>query len=331
MMARIRDFEALKVVADGRRLAILRLLLAGPGTLSQLGRALGMHPAQVRHHLKQLEAAGLVALASTEITGGFVEKYYRATAHAFVVNVAIVPERGRKQTVVAMGSHDPALELVAGALRQGESTPDFFAVAVGSLDGLVALRQGACQLAGCHLMDETGTDFNRSYVRHIFPGERMHLLTLSQREQGLLVAPGNPRRIGGLADLARRDVTFVNRGRGTGTRLWLDRELGRLGIGPAQVRGYGGVAGTHYEVAEWIAQGRADVGLGVMAAARQWGLDFVPLFEERYELVMPEAEYEGVLLRPVLDFLQTAGCRRVIGGLAGYRVALTGEERVVEG
>ena len=330
-MKSIRDFEALKVVADGRRLAILRLLLWKPATLSQLGKLLAMHPAQVRHHLKQLEAAGVVELAATQISGGFVEKYYRATARAFVVNVAVAPERPQQEAVVAMGSDDPALEALAQAFRQREGTPDVFAVPVGSLDGLIALRQGVCRLAGCHLLDSESGDFNVSYVRHLFPGQRMLLLTLAQRQQGLLLAPGNPRSVQGVADLARADVTFVNRRRGTGTRLWLDGELGRLGIAPERVGGYRREVGTHREVAAAVARGEADVGLGVLAAAGQQELDFVPLFEERYELVVAEAEVENPLLRPLLDFLQTAEGRGVISGLAGYSTVHTGEERRVEG
>ena len=330
-MKRIDDFESLKVVADGRRLAILRLLLWKRATLSQLGKLLDMHPAQVRHHLKQLEAAGLVELAATQVTGGFVEKYYRATARAFVINLAVTPQRPQQEAVVAMGSDDPALELLARSLRQRDSTPDVFAVPVGSLDGLVALRQGVCRLAGCHLPDGESDDYNLSYVRHLFPGQTMLLLTLAYRQQGLLLARGNPRSVQGLADLARADVTLVNRRRGAGTRLWLDRQLGRLGIAPEQVRGYQREVNTHFEVAEAVARGEADVGLGLLAAAQQQGLGFVPLFEERYELVVPEADVADPGLRPLLDCLQTADCRRIINGLAGYSAVRTGEERRVAG
>ena len=330
-MQSILDFESLKVVADGRRLAILRLLLWEPATLSQLGKLLDMHPAQVRHHLKQLEAAGVVELAATQISGGFVEKYYRATARAFVINLAVTPQRPQQEAVVAMGSDDPALEALAGALRRHQSAPDVFAVPVGSLDGLVALRQGVCRLAGCHLPDGEGDDYNLSYVRHLFPGQTMLLLTLAYRQQGLLLARGNPRSVQGLADLARADVTFVNRRRGAGTRLWLDRQLGRLGIAPEQVRGYQREVNTHFEVAETVARGEADVGLGLLAAAQQQGLGFVPLFEERYELVVPEADVADPGLQPLLDCLQTADCRRIINGLAGYSAVRTGEERRVAG
>ena len=330
-MQMIRDFEALKVVADGRRLAILRLLLWKPATLSQLGKLLAMHPAQVRHHLKQLETAGVVELAATQISGGFVEKYYRATARAFAVNLAVTPGRPQKEAIIAMGSDDPALEALAGALRQRGGAPDVYVVPVGSLDGLIALRQGVCRLAGCHLLDDESGDYNVSYVRHLFPGQRMLLLTLAQREQGLLVAGGNPRHVQGLADLARADITFVNRRRGAGTRLWLDGQLGRLGIASDQVRGYYREVNTHFEVAEAVARGEADVGLGVLAAARQQELGFVPLFEERYELVVPEVDVADPGLRPLFDYLQTAEGRGVVGGLAGYEVTRTGAERWVGG
>jgi molybdate-binding protein len=325
-MRSIHSFTSLKALGDARRLAILRCLMRRRATLSQVGRELAMHPAQVRHHLKQLETAGLVELVSTKIAGSFVEKYYEATAHAFVINLAIVPDGSEEGAIVAMGSHDLALELMAEQLPTAVSGPDLFTIPVGSLDGLIALRQGMCQVAGCHLWDAASDEYNLPTVRHLFPGETMRLLTVAHRQQGLLVAAGNPRAIHTLADLARDDITFANRKRGTGTRLWLDQQLRHIGLTPQQVQGYDRELNTHWQVAQAVAGGEVDVGLGVWAAAGPDGLDFIPLFEERYELVMRATADSR--LQPLLNYLQTADCRHLITSLAGYSDRHTGAERL---
>jgi putative molybdopterin biosynthesis protein len=323
----LQSLEVLKVFGDPRRVEILRLLMAEPATLSQLGRALDMHPAKVRHHLKQLEEVGLVEFVSSREVRGFVEKYYQATSQAFFVNYAVLPQPpGNRETIFALGSHDLALELLADHLEQDASTPNFVALPVGSLDGLIALRQGFCQLTGCHLYDPIGGEYNTSYVRHLFPGQPMHVVTLAHREQGLLVAPGNPHQIRGLEDLGREDLIFINRKRGSGTRLWLDQHLQTLGLGSTPIRGYDREVSTHSQVAEAVLRGEADLGLAVMAAARRFDLNFIPLFEERFDLVIPDEHYQSVLLLPALEYIHTAEFRSAVQGLGGYDPQETGKE-----
>jgi putative molybdopterin biosynthesis protein len=326
----LTQFEQIKLLSDERRLAILRLLMGQAATLSQLAEALGSYPARIRHHLKKLEQAGLVALVSTQVVGGFVEKYYRATAAAYAINLAITPTPPAAGAVIALGSHDLALERLAQLLAENSAVPALFTVPVGSLDGLIALRQGVGQLAGSHLPDDdAGSGYNQAYVRRLFPGRAMTLLTLAHRQQGLLVAPGNPHQIEGLADLIRPNLRFVNRQPGTGTRVWLEQHLVRLGIDPTGMNQYGRIARTHHEVAQTIAAGKADVGLGILAAAQMAGLDFVPLFEERYDLVFPQETTTDPLLQPLLDMLQTAVFRQAIQQLAGYNVIQTGTQHIV--
>ena len=327
----IHSTDSLKVLADARRLAILRLLMRRPATLSQLGRSLGAYPAKVRHHLKQLEAAGLVELSSTRIAGGFVEKYYRATASAFVVSLSIVPDSGEDKFVLAMGSHDPGLDLLAQQIGQTGRRPQFLSLPVGSLDGLLALRQGICQIAACHLLDEESGEYNRDYVKHIFPEQAMLLITLAQREQGLMIQPGNPRQVNGLEDIEREGIRIVNRQPGSGTRLWLDRRLKRLGIAPSGISGYRWSVDTHEDVGHAVADGKADAGVGLLASAQKYGLDFIPLFDERFELVMPAAAQEDASLQPVLDHLHSGRFRRSIDALGGYNTADTGSSRIVGG
>ncbi len=322
----LQSLEVIKVLGDPRRVEILQLLMTEPATLSQLGRIMNIHAAKVRHHLKQLEADGLVEFVSSREVRGFVEKYYQATAQAFFVNYAVLPQPGKQGTIFVLGSHDLALELLVDHLGQDSATPNMIALPVGSLDGLIALRQGYCQLTGCHLFDPVGGEYNTSYVRHLFPGQPMHLVTLTHREQGLLVAPGNPHQIQGLEDLEREDLIFINRKTGSGTRLWLDQQLDRLGVESAQIRGYNQEVSTHSQVADAVLQGEADLGVGVLAAARQFKLDFIPLFDERFDLVIPEAHYQSALLLPALEYLHTAQFRTAVQGLGGYDPQETGND-----
>jgi len=208
-----------------------------------------------------------------------------------------------------------------------QKTPDLFSFPVGSLDGLIALRQGICHLAGAHLADEDGLEFNLTHTRHLFPGQPMSLLTLAYRQQGLVTAANNPKQIRSLADLARPDIRFINRQRGAGTRLWLERQLHQLGLDVNQIEGFNRAVESHSQVARAVASGQADVGLAVLAAAQAHQLHFIPLFAERYDLVLPTAVLDEPLLQPLLDSLQTAAFRHTLSHLGGYDSSATGSRR----
>lgn len=298
---------------------ILRLLMAAPSTLSQLGRALGRHPAWVQHHIKALEAGGLVEIAEVRINAGVTEKFYRARSAGFLLQELILPH-STKPVLVFSGSHDLALERLA---QQIARHVEILVHPVGSLDGLVNLRMGLCSFSGAHLLDASGA-YNTPFVSRLFPDRRVHLVTLAHRTQGWMTAPGNPRGVRGVVDLLQPGLRFVNRNPGSGTRLWLDGELKRLGIAPETVSGYGSSVKTHTEAALAIQSGQADVALGLEAAATQHGLGFVPLFEERYDLVLPDEQYPA--LAPLLDALQTAAFRQDVNSLRGYDTAHSGEE-----
>ncbi len=316
----LHSYEQLKLLADPRRLRILRQLMTAQASLTQLGQALGEHPAWVRHHLKQLEAAGLVELVETHIEAGVVEKFYRARAGGFLLQELILPENPGRPAVVFSGSHDLAVELLA---RDLAPHLDLLLMPVGSLDGLVSLRQNLCQVAGCHLLDASG-EYNLPTVRHFFPDRPTRVVTLAHREQGLMTAPGNPKGIHGLADLRRTDVRFVNRNPGSGTRLWIDQQFHLLGILPAEVRGYEMCVQTHTESARQVHSGAADAAIGLHASAVQFGLDFMPLFHERYDLVLAQDQLSQVT--PLLDTIQTGAFRRRMDTLTGYETTHTGEQ-----
>jgi putative molybdopterin biosynthesis protein len=173
------------------------------------------------------------------------------------------------------------------------------------------------------LRDDHGK-YNVAYVHHLFPEGGVELFTLAYRTQGLMLAPGNPKGIVDLEDLARPGIRLVQRNAGSGTRLWLDRELARQDIAPALVHSTGADVDTHTAAANLIRAGKADVAVGLEAAALASGLDFLPLFEERYDLVAPRGKLRE--LSPLLDYIQTAEFRTSLHLFAGYDATHSGEQ-----
>ena len=315
----INSFDRIKLLADSRRMEILRLLMASPATLTQLAQTMKQSPAWIRHHILALESADLVEVGEVRKTGKVTEKFYRAKADALLLQEVILP-KSKKPAVIFSGSHDLALEGIAEHL---ENHVTLLSLPVGSLDGLVNLRQGLCQISGSHLLDETG-EYNTPFVRHLFPDRDVEVVTLAYRTQGLMLTKGNPKGIKQVADVAKPNIRFVNRNAGSGTRLWLDSELRKLKIPTEKINGYDKVVNTHSEAAALIETGKADAALGLQAAAHQHGLDFIPLFEERYDLVLPR-EQENTLM-PVLDYIQTIAFRNAVNSLTGYDTAHSGEQ-----
>jgi putative molybdopterin biosynthesis protein len=313
MMQKIDQLQQLKVLGDAQRLAILRKLMDRPATLSQLGEQLGESAAHVRHHLKALEEAGLVELSSTHPVRGFLEKYYRASEHAYLIQLTVLPEAAESQPALVLGSNDPALETTLQGID-----PAPLLLNLDSLEGLVKLREGICQMATIHLLDAQDGEYNRSYVRHFFPGEEMALVRLFNRECGLLVRGGNPAQVTRIEDLARPGVRLVNRERGAGTRVWLDAALARAGIVKDAIAGYDFVVHSHLEVAQAVARGQADTGIGLPSSAAPYGLDFIPLFAEPYDLVLSRKAYADPRFSAFLDRLASRGFQESIQGFAGY-------------
>ncbi|HSL95709.1 MAG TPA: substrate-binding domain-containing protein [Thermoleophilia bacterium] len=317
----ITDVATLKVLARPERLAILRRLMSRPGTLTQLGEALGHHPAWVRHHVLSLEQAGLVEPAGEHKERGYAEKYYRATGRAFAVSLVLLPEDEERTIVVAVGSDDPALDLLADHLGQGPD--DLVNLAMGSLEGLIALRQGVGDCCGCHLPDPDG-GADHSHVRHLFPGRQLTLVTLADRRAGLMVAPGNPSGLEDLGAVAAQRARFVSRNSGSGTRVRVDALLARAGIPVSALTTPVADARTHDEVAGLVAAGLADAGVGLEVAARCHDLDFIPLYQERYDLVIPRERLEEQRLQALLACIRTPEFSAAVEGLDGYSAAATG-------
>ena len=229
-----------------------------------------------------------------------------------------------RKTIVAIGSHDLALDLLSNALARRTPGASLASANVGSLGGLLALSRGEAHLAGSHLLDEKSGEYNVSYIERHLAGKRVALVQLAGRVQGLIVPRGNPRGISSLEDLARDDVQFVNRQRGSGTRVLLDYELTRRKLDPRRIRGYEREQYTHLAVAADVASGAADAGLGILAAARALELDFLPLFDEQYQLVIPREFYESPHLTPLLEIVRGPDFRAEVDALRGYDVSSMG-------
>jgi putative molybdopterin biosynthesis protein len=226
------------------------------------------------------------------------------------------------RTIVALGSHDLTLDLLAQhlAARGARLTSSN----LGSLGGLIALRRGEAHLAGSHLLDPESGEFNLDYIRRYLPGVSVVLLGLVHREQGLITAPGNPKGLTNLQDIAGQGIRYVNRQRGAGTRLLFDYHLQQAGLHSKQVAGYEQEEVSHMTVAAAVASGRADCGLGIRAAAEALNLGFVPLYHERYDLVIPREHYESPKLRVLLEVLNDPHFRAQAAGMAGYDISPMG-------
>jgi putative molybdopterin biosynthesis protein len=228
-----------------------------------------------------------------------------------------------------VGSHDLALEALWAQARRTNLDLAFTASYVGSLDGLLALLHGEALLAGTHILDEETGEYNLPILRRLFVGQQLSVVTLAEREQGLIVPRGNPQGLQSLADLASRGLRFVNRQPGSGTRTLLDYHLQRAQIPAQKITGYNSIAPTHMAVAAAVADGQADVGLGLVAAARAYGLGFVPVAHERYDLVLLAEDRRLAAISRLLEIIRQPDFRAVVAALGGYDTTHTGEERSI--
>ena len=229
------------------------------------------------------------------------------------------------RTIVITGSHDVALDLLASELRRMDPTSHLASSNVGSLGGLLAISRGEAHLAGTHLLDEETGEYNLPFVKRYVRGVDVVVVNLVRRVQGLIVRPGNPKSVAALEDLTRDGVSYVNRQRGSGTRVLLDYMLGQKGLESSDIRGYEREEYTHLGVAAAVAGGRADAGMGVLSAARALGMDFVPLRDEQFDLVMPAEYYEGELLSPLIELIRGCEFREKVKALGGYDTSITGD------
>ena len=227
-----------------------------------------------------------------------------------------------EKTIFCIGSHDLTLDLISQFLAGQDRR--FTSANIGSQGGLIALRRGEAHLAGSHLLNPETGEYNISYIRQYMPNIPVKVIALVGREQGLLVKRGNPKSIKSLNDLTNFNVQFMNRQRGAGTRVLLDYHLKLMAIAPERIVGYNQEEYTHLGVAAAIASGRADCGLGIAAAAQALDLDFIPLVQERYDLVVPKQFADDDLLAPLFELLAENRFREAVSHLPGYDVSIMG-------
>jgi len=240
------------------------------------------------------------------------------------VNIRLYRRRDEvENTIFVIGSHDLTLDLLAQFLTPYERR--LTSANVGSQGGLVALRRGETHLAGSHLLDPETGEYNLSYLPQYLPDVPVRVIAWVNRQQGLMVKKGNPKGITGLEDLVREEVVYSNRQRGAGTRVLLDYQLDKLGIVKEQINGYAQEEYTHLMVAAAVASGRADCGMGIAAAAAALELDFIPLYQERYDLIIPEVHYQSELLQPVWKVMVDPAFQRAVGALPGYATDVMGK------
>ena len=249
--------------------------------------------------------------------------------------ISASPEPAAEGLLRFAGSHDLALTWLAAHFPAADDPamrPRFTLQLgfTGSLGGLIALQQGRADLAGCHLWDEATDTYNAPYIRRLLPGQRVALLTLAYRCLGLILPPGNPLAITGLKDLARSGLRFANRQPGSGTRIWLDANLRRLGIDTALIRGYDFARLTHSDVARAVAEDQVDAGFGLQTAALSFGLYFIPLVTEPYDLVIPAENLALPGIQRLCGWLSSPQARLALDELGGYDTAHTGELAWVE-
>ena len=230
-----------------------------------------------------------------------------------------------RRTIVAVGSHDNTLDILADQIKARHSHLTLSSSHVGSMGGLMAIKRGVCHLAGSHLLDPEDGSYNLSYIKKYLGQMDVKLVNLVFRDQGLIVRRGNPGKIKGIEDLAREDIAFINRQAGSGTRILLDYRLGQIGISPDRINGYQHEEFTHMAVAVAVLSGTADAGLGIYAAAAALELDFIPVVTEQYDLVIPSAYFESDNMQLLLETINSAAFKSRVEALGGYSTKKTGD------
>jgi len=189
----------------------------------------------------------------------------------------------------------------------------------------MAVKRGACHLAGSHLLDIEDGSYNVSYIAKYLPEIDVKLVNLVHRDQGLIVGHGNPKSIKGIEDLVRKDISFINRQPGSGTRILLDYRLNRIGLNSEDIIGYQHEEFTHMAVAVAVLSGTVDAGLGIYAAAKALDLDFIPVVTEQYDLIIPRVYFESKNIQMMLETINSREFKRRILALGGYSTDKTGE------
>jgi len=255
-----------------------------------------------------------------------VEGYESGTS----VSVQLLRSEDRlQQSIVAIGSHDPLLDELSDLLRVKYGDISMSSSHVGSMGGLLAVRRGEAHLAGTHLLDEKSGEYNESFIRKLIPDGGVRLVECVKRKQGLILPKGNPKKITGVTDLVRDGVRYVNRQKGSGTRILIDYLCRKEGVDTSKIYGYGREEYTHTSVAALIAAGSADAGLGIYSAAGMYDLDFLHICDEQYDLLIPEHAWELPMIQKLIEILKSNEFKERLDKLGGYIVGDPGSYRII--
>jgi len=231
-----------------------------------------------------------------------------------------------KNNIIVTGSHDLILDVLKNELQKNISNLNLVSFNVGSMGGLLALKQRKTHLATSHLLDPENGEYNFSYIKRILPHRELKVVNLAYREQGIMVKKGNPKNIKSIDDLVKKDITFVNRQKGSGTRVLLDYLLKGKGYNPLRIKGYSREEYTHLMVASSVAEGNVDAGLGILSAAKAFYLDFIPITKERYDIIMSLEFYSNWKMKEILQIIRSENFQKKVLDLGGYDLTLSGKE-----
>lgn len=237
----------------------------------------------------------------------------------------LVSQEYLEQIMVCVGSHDNTIDLLTNELMGLEDPIILASTHLGSIGGLTAIKQGTAHIAGSHLFDPETQDYNFPFLQKYLPDIKVNVVNLAIRHQGLILAAGNPKQIEGIQDLTRKEVRFINRQKGAGTRILFDDHLQKAQIKPEQILGYAQEEYTHMAVAANILSGAADCGMGIYAAAKALNLDFIPLAKERYDLIIPEQFMQNPKIQTLFELINKDNIKEKIKNLGGYETDLTGQ------
>jgi molybdate-binding protein/DNA-binding XRE family transcriptional regulator len=269
------------------------------------------------------------ALSYTVPADGYAADMQGQTSGA-QVRVKLSRDRQAIEEEISVAGCDPAILLVGAHMRQKKDQTSVVSWTMGSMAALQALQHGEVHVAGVHLFDPTSGESNLPFLRRALKGSKYEVVTFATWEEGLLVRAGNPKSIRVVSDVVDPSVTLVNREEGAGARLLLDQRLRAAGITSDQVKGYGTVAPSHFDVARAIASKQADAGIGIRSAAQLFDLDFVPLQAVRYDLVVPKAYLKShPTLAHLFEALVSRPFRNEIRALGGYDTSETGKRHAL--
>jgi len=230
-----------------------------------------------------------------------------------------------KNNIIVTGSHDLVLDILRNELQEEFSDFNLVSFNVGSMGGLLALKQKRTHLATAHLLDPESGEYNFPYIKKILPQRELIVVNLTYREQGVMVKRGNPKNIKRIDDLVEKDIKFINRQKGSGTRVLLDYLLKKKSINPLDIQGYFKEEYTHLMVASAVAEGSVDAGLGILSAAEAFSLDFVPVAKERYDIIIPKEYHPSLKIQKLLTIIRSEKFRKKVLSLGGYDLSQSGK------